>query len=133
MLPVNPRDLQKQLRQLKKLGVKIEQIEGAKNASIELRDKKLILENPEVFVVEFGGQKMFYIVTKDIREEALTIEQALAPNVDTIPSVVNISDEDIQFVAEYAGVSKEKARDAIFRAGGDIAKAIELLEQEKRS
>uniref|UniRef100_A0A7C2Z8N0 Nascent polypeptide-associated complex protein n=1 Tax=Ignisphaera aggregans TaxID=334771 RepID=A0A7C2Z8N0_9CREN len=76
---------------------------------------------------------MFYIVTKDIREEALTIEQALAPNVDTIPSVVNISDEDIQFVAEYAGVSKEKARDAIFRAGGDIAKAIELLEQEKRS
>uniref|UniRef100_A0A7C2ZBI2 NAC-A/B domain-containing protein n=1 Tax=Ignisphaera aggregans TaxID=334771 RepID=A0A7C2ZBI2_9CREN len=55
MLPVNPRDLQKQLRQLKKLGVKIEQIEGAKNASIELRDKKLILENPEVFVVEFGG------------------------------------------------------------------------------
>lgn len=127
MLPMNPRELQKQLKQLKKLGVKIEQIEDVKGASIELSNRKLILYNPEVFVIEFGGQKMFYIITQNVREETETAQKL----TEASSLSISISDEDIRFVAEYTGVPLEKARDAIVKAGGDIAKAIELIEKEK--
>ncbi|MEM1916838.1 MAG: NAC domain-containing protein, partial [Ignisphaera sp.] len=67
MLPMNPRELQKQLRQLKKLGIKIDQLVDAEEVYIVLSDKKLILEKPDVFIVEFSGQKMFYLVAQNIR------------------------------------------------------------------
>lgn len=127
MFPVNPRELQKQLKQLKKLGVKIDQIENARSASIELGDKIIILEKPDVFVVEFGGQKTFYIVSQNIREEPRAAEEQA-----TKVSQASITDEDIQFIVEYTGVSPEKAREAMAKANGDIAKAIEIIEREKR-
>lgn len=130
MLPINARELQKQLKQLKRLGVKIEQIENAKKASIELNDKILVVESPDVFIVEFGNQKMFYIVAQNVREESITITAEKQPQQYT---PLTVSDEDVQFVAEYAGVSLDKAREAIARAGGDIAKAIEIIESEKRA
>lgn len=129
MFPINPRELQKQLKQLKKLGIKMDQIENARIAYIELSDKKIILENPEVFVIEFGNQKMFYILSQNIHEEPKT---AVEQSISTSPQpMLTISDEDIKFVAEYTNVSLEKAREAIVRAGGDLAKAIELIESEK--
>lgn len=129
MFPVNPRELQKQLKQLKRLGVKIEQIEDVKNASIELNDRIIIIENPEVFVVEFGGQKTFYIMSQNIHEEVKITGQK--PR-ETFDIQTTVSDEDVRFVAEYTGTSLEKARDAIAKAGGDIAKAIEIIENEKK-
>ncbi|MEM1541310.1 MAG: nascent polypeptide-associated complex protein [Ignisphaera sp.] len=128
MLPMNPRELQKQLRQLKKLGIKIDQLVDAEEVHIVLSDRKLILEKPDVFIVEFSGQKMFYLAAQNIREELRKDQQ-----ITSIPTQVEISNDDIQFVAEYTHVSVEKARDAILKAGGDIAKAIELIESEKKS
>ncbi|MEM1646509.1 MAG: nascent polypeptide-associated complex protein [Ignisphaera sp.] len=129
MFPINPRELQKQLKQLKKLGIKMDQIENARMAYIELSDKKIVLENPEVFVIEFGDQKMFYILGQNIREEPkTTTEQSILPSPQP---TLTISEEDIKFVAEYTNVSLEKAREAIVKAGGDLAKAIELIESEK--
>lgn len=129
MLPVNPRELQKQLKQLKKLGVKMDQMENAKAVYIELDNKKIILENPEVFVIEFGNQKMFYVLSQTIREETKhAVEEPALPSSQT---VLTVSEEDIKFVAEYTNVSLEKAKEAVIKAGGDLAKAIELIESEK--
>lgn len=131
MFPINPRELQKQLRQLKKLGIEFEQVTNVKKASIELDDKILVFENPEVFVIEFGSQKMFYIIPQNIREEPKTIQKPVEMGPST--SIILVPEEDIHFVAEYLGVSLEKAREALIKAGGDIAKAIEIIESEKKS
>lgn len=131
MFPINPRELQKQLRQLKKLGIEFEQVTNVKKASIELNDKIMVFENPEVFVIEFGSQKMFYIIPQNIREEPKTIQKPVEMGPST--SITLVPEEDIHFVAEYLGVSLEKAREALIKAGGDIAKAIEIIKGEKKS
>jgi nascent polypeptide-associated complex subunit alpha len=130
VIPINPRELQKQLKQLRRMGIKMEQIEKVENVYIELADKKVVLEKPEVFVVEISGQKMFYIISQDVREEPKVTIKSTETAYQQIQ--VPISDEDVKFVAEYTGVSLDKAREAIIRARGDLAKAIEIIENEKK-
>ncbi|MEM0227222.1 MAG: nascent polypeptide-associated complex protein [Ignisphaera sp.] len=124
MFPINPRELQKQLKQLKKMGMKIEQLENVDEVVIQLEGKKLILEKPDVMALEFASQKVFYIVPKSIREEIGGIK-AETP-------ATSIKEDDISFIAEFTGVSRDVAREALIRAGGDIAKAIEILQSEKK-
>jgi len=130
MFPVNPRELQRQLKQLKKMGIKMEQIEHVENVYIDLTDKRIVIEKPEVFVIELSGQRMFYILSQDVREEP---KVAILGSEITQQQSVQVSDEDIKFVAEYTGISLDKAREAIIKAGGDLAKAIEIIENEKKA
>jgi len=44
---------------------------------------------------------------------------------------VEVSEEDARFIAEYTGVSIEEAKQALKESGGDIAKAIEIIQQRK--
>jgi len=127
MLPINPRELQKQLKQLKRMGLKMEQLE-AEEVSIISRGRIMLLKNPQVMVLEFGNQKVYYIIPESVEERVLSEEDKSAPSTATAPSVggVSISSDDIEFVASYLGVSKEKAAELLKKAGGDIAKAIEL-------
>jgi len=127
MLPINPRELQKQLKQLKRMGLKMEQLE-AEEVSIISKDRVMLLKNPQVMVLEFGNQKVYYIIPESVEERMLSEEVKSTPSTATTPSVegVSISSDDIEFVASYLGVSKEKATELLKKAGGDIAKAIEL-------
>ncbi len=130
MLPINPRDLQRQLKQLKRMGLKMDTISNVSRVVIELEDKDLVLENSQVMIVEMGGQKMFYVIPTTVREEPrqkvaeVSLEKPLAS--------IGISEEDARFVAEYTGVSLDEAKQALREAGGDIAKAIEILQQRKK-
>lgn len=124
MLPINPRELQRQLKQLKKMGMKIEQLENVNEVVIKLGDRRMILENPDVTVFELASQKMFYIVPKMIREEVVG-EEVKA-------SATAIREEDIRFIVEFTGVSYEVAKEALTKAGGDIAKAIEILQTKDK-
>ncbi len=130
MLPINPRELQKQLKQLKRMGVKIESIRDVERVSIEMRDKVLVLNEPEVIVFEMGNQKIFYISSNDIHEEVKTQEIVSKPSEKIETS---IKDEDVSFIAEYTGVSMDEAREALIETQGDIAKAIELIQQRQRT
>jgi len=128
MLPINPRDLQRQLKQLRRLGIKMEPLEGVERVVIELPDKDLVIENAQVMALTMGGQKVFYVYAPTIREVPHTrIEEAEQPT----PSVVTVSEDDIKFVMEYTGVEYERAKRALELAGGDIAKAIDLIQSGK--
>ncbi len=130
MLPINPRDLQRQLKQLKRMGLKMDTIPNVSRVIIELEDKDLVLENSQVMIVEMAGQKMFYVIPTTVREEPrqriaeVSLEKPLA--------AIEISEEDARFVAEYTGVSIDEAKQALQEAGGDIARAIEIIQQRKR-
>ncbi|HIP56623.1 MAG TPA: NagC family transcriptional regulator [Ignisphaera aggregans] len=129
MLPINPRDLQRQLKQLKRLGLKMDTIAGASRVIIELEDKDIVLDSPQIMVLEMAGQKVFYIVPSGIREEP---RQRIAEVSLEKPIVtVEVSEEDARFIAEYTGVSIEEAKQALKESGGDIAKAIEIIQQRK--
>lgn len=113
MIPgMNPR----QMRQaMKRLGIQQEEID-AKEVIIRLQDKEIIISNPSVSKVNMMGQETYQIVGEE-HERSLS----------TRPE---ISDEDIDTVAEQTGASKEEAKEAIEEANGDLAEAIMKLKKE---
>jgi|GEM_PF-174053 nascent polypeptide-associated complex subunit alpha len=116
-----PRDLERQLR---KMGLKIEELRGVKLVLIEMNDKEIMIEEPQVLVMTLKDQKIFQVIgvkIKEIKEEETKKDE----------TIVSISEEDIKFVAEQAGISYEKAREILRKAGGDIAKALIMVEEEK--
>jgi nascent polypeptide-associated complex subunit alpha len=127
MFGLNPRELQKQLKQLKRMGIKVDQLQNVQRVVIELQDRRVIVEEPEVFVMEFGGQKLFY-VAGNVKEE-IGVKQA-EERTETVVS--KISEEDVKFVAEYLNISLEEARKLLEEAKGDVALAIEIGQTRKR-
>jgi len=115
----SPRDLR---RLMKQLGMKVEELKGVKGVTIELEDRVLVVENPQVIKMSIHDQTVLQI-TGIVREEvkAETSEE------------ITISDEDVQLVASQAGVSLEEAKKALLETKGDLAQAIMLLESRKRA
>jgi len=108
MMPgINPQ-LMKQA--MKKMGVKQEEIE-ATQVIIKTPSKNLIINNPTVQKISMMGEESLQI-TGDIEEES-------------------ISEDDIKTVSEQAGVSKEKAKEALEKFNGDLAEAILYLKSNE--
>jgi len=113
------RDLE---RQLKRLGVKISSLDNVNNVLIETRDKEIILENPQVIVMEFKGQKIYQIIATS--EKTIDLTQQRSGSME-------ITEEDVEFIAQQTGLSKEEARKLLMEAEGDIAKALMIYEESK--
>jgi nascent polypeptide-associated complex subunit alpha len=109
---MNPRQMQQMMKQMG-----IQQVDvDANRVIIECPDKRIIIDRPQVAKVNMMGQQTWQVMGA-AREEAL----------DTAPE---ISDEDVQTVAEQAGVAEGEARKAIEDASGDLAEAILKLQKE---
>ncbi len=99
-----------------RLGIKSKELQAVR-VTIELADKDIVIENPQVVSVEMQGQQTFQ-VSGDVKEVEKKAE-------------VEISEEDIKLVMEKSGVNDaEKARKALQESNGDIAEAILRLKQE---
>jgi len=122
VFPIGGRDLAKQLRQLKRMGINVSMLTGVKRIIIEFEEKDIVIENPQVAVITVKGQKVYQVIPGS--------EKVVEGPKET---AVEISEEDIKFVAEQAGVSIEEARAALLEVGGDIAQAIMLLESRRSS
>ena len=108
MPKLNPKQLE---QAMKKLGVKQEHID-AYEVIIKTKEKNLIIRNPEVVKVNMMGQENFQI-SGDIEEES------------------NITEDDVNTVAEQANVSKDVARKALEDNDGDLAKTILDLSEKR--
>lgn len=93
---------------MKQMGIKQEEIEASR-VIIEGPEKKVVITSPSVQKITMQGQVSWQI-TGEAKEE------------------VGIKEEDIDLVAGQAGVSKEKARVALEKHGGDLAQALASLE-----
>lgn len=113
MRRLSPREAK---RLLQRMGLSMTEIE-ASEVIIRARDKEIIIENPEVAVLEVQGQKMFQIIGGKITEKSIARK-------------VQIPEEDVMLVAQQANVSLEEARAALEQTGGDLAQAILLLTQK---
>ena len=117
---VSPRELK---RMLKRMGINVKELKNVNRITLETNEKVFIIEDPQVLMFDSGKQKIFQIIANRIIEETAPMEskkEALE---------ISLSDEDIKFVAEQAGVSLEKAREALIKTKGDLAEAILLLRE----
>ena len=109
MIPgINPKQMQ---QMMKKMGIQQEEID-ATEVIIRTTEGDIIIKNPKVSKVNMMGQTTYQVVGEE--------EKAYS----------EIGDDDVELVADQAGVSKEFAKAALEDSNGDIAKAITLLKKE---
>ena len=116
MIPGMTKNQMKQMeRQMKKMGMKMEDLDGVREVIIRFDEKELIIDNPSVSLMNVMGQETYQIDGK-AREVELEYE-------------IEIPEEDIEMVANSAGVSKDDAKAALEECKGDLAEAIMKLNQ----
>lgn len=96
---------------MKKMGLKQEQID-AEEVIIICKDKKIIVENPQVTKLNMMGQETLQIVG-ELREQKLE----------------EFSKEDLKMIVDQAGCTEEEARKAL-KEKKDIAAAILYLKEK---
>ena len=115
MMPnINPRQMQ---QMMKKMGISQSDID-ASQVIIVCADKRIVIENPSVQKVNMSGNVSYQISGR---------EHVESNNEET---EVEISDEDIQTVADQAEVSLDEAKIALEENNGDIAAAIMSFKEE---
>jgi len=107
-MKIDPKQME---RAMKQMGMNVTNID-AEEVIIRTADKDIVISDPQVSKIKVMGQDTFQI-TGEVSER---------PRED-------ISDDDVDMVAEQTGVSKEEARDML-RETGDIAEAIMRLKKE---
>jgi nascent polypeptide-associated complex subunit alpha len=107
---MDPKHMEKMMKQM---GMNVTNID-AEEVVIRTPDKDIIITNPQVSKIKAMGQETFQI-SGDVSERERSDE--------------DVSEDDVEMVAEQAGVSKEEAREML-RETGDIAEAIMRLKKE---
>jgi len=103
---------------MKKMGMNMGGIDNVEEVIIRTNTKEIIIEQPEVSILEMQGQKIFQIIGGKIVEKASENKNAR----------FNVSEEDAQLVADQTGKNLQEAKNALEECEGDLAKAILLLQ-----
>jgi nascent polypeptide-associated complex subunit alpha len=100
------------------MGMSMDSVADVENVVIKTSNKEITIEAPEVAILEMQGQKIFQITGGKITQKV----------AERKPS--GIAEEDVKLVADQTGKSMEEARKALEESGGDLAKAILLLQSK---
>ena len=112
---MSPRDTK---RLMKRMGLSMDAMRDVQQVVFKTSVKEIIVEEPEVAMLNLKGQKVFQVTGGKITERALAAEE----------KKLAVPEEDIRLVADQTGKSVEEARQALEESGGDLAKAILLLQ-----
>ncbi len=110
---VNPRQMKQMMKQM---GIQQVDLDDVERVEIVCSSRKIVIEPAQVSKVNMMGQDTWQVAGP-------STEQSLDTKAE-------ISDDDVQTVAEQAGVSEAEARAAIEAADGDLAAAILSLQGE---
>jgi nascent polypeptide-associated complex subunit alpha len=102
MRGMTPKKLQQMMKQM---GIGVEQLENVERVIIQFPDKELIFDEAAVTVMTAQGTRNYQISGEPVER-------------------ARVSEEDVQLVAEKAGVTEEEAREALIASEGDLADAI---------
>lgn len=109
MPKLNPKQLQKAMQ---RMGIQQKEIDAVE-VVIRTKNKEIIVNNPEVSLVNMMGQESFQI-TGDIEEREIKA----------------YNNEDIKTVMDQTSCSKNEAIDALEKSKGDLAEAILSLKSQ---
>ncbi len=111
---LSPRELR---RMLKRMGIDVKEFKNVVEVTIKTSDKEIILYDPQVLILDAGRQKIFQITTAKIEERELE------------KPAIEFSEDDINFIIEQTGASRDVVIKALEKTGGDIAEAILLIRE----
>jgi nascent polypeptide-associated complex subunit alpha len=111
---ISPRDTK---RMMQRMGLNMEAMSDVEQVIIKTSSKEITIDEPEVAVLEMQGQKIFQVTGGKMSEKATERK-------------VTMPEEDVRLVADQTGKSLEEARKALEESGGDLAKAILLLQSK---
>ncbi|MEA4957698.1 hypothetical protein SDC9_23996 [bioreactor metagenome] len=116
MIPgMNPKQMKQMERQMKKMGMEMKDLPGVKEVIIRFEDKELVIPDAEVNLMNVMGQETYQITGNAVEVE--------------IDEEIVIPEEDIEMVANQAGVNKADAEEALISTKGDLAEAILKLNE----
>ncbi|MEF8822449.1 MAG: nascent polypeptide-associated complex protein [Halovenus sp.] len=120
-------DSRKMQQMMKQMGIDIDELD-AEEVIIRTADEELVFENPDVQHMDAQGQDTYNVVgtpnTRELGEGSTTeADESTDDSDDGIPQ------EDIETVADAAGVSQDQAREALEANDGMPLDAIESLEE----
>jgi nascent polypeptide-associated complex subunit alpha len=131
---MNPRKMEQMMKQM---GIDMDEID-AESVIIVTEDEELVFDSPQVTKMDAQGQETYQIVgSPDVHQaaggddagaEAGEADATDADADDADDGDTAIPDEDVELVAERAGVPPSKAREALADNDGDLAAAISALE-----
>src|SRR6056297_3212799 len=106
-------DSRKMQQMMKQMGIDIDELD-AEEVIIKTADETLVFDSPDVQKMDAQGQETYNIVGSPRTEEAseLSSGDGDAGSDDEIPQ------EDIETVADRAGVSEDEAREALEATDG---------------
>jgi nascent polypeptide-associated complex subunit alpha len=116
---MNPRE---QKRMMQRMGMNMDQVADVQQVIIRTAGKDIVIDEPEVAILEVQGQKMYQVVGGQVSE------QAPSQHLTAAAAAPAFSEEDVRLVADQTGKSFEKAKEALEDCQGDLAKAILLLQ-----
>jgi len=111
---VNKRQMELAMR---KMGIQQQELDAVE-VIIRLKDKEIVISEPNVSKVNMMGQYTYQVVGKE------TTRPLFIPS-----SEIEINEEDIKTVIEQTGVDYNTAKDAIKKHKGDLAEAIMELKE----
>jgi len=117
---VNPREAR---RMMQRMGMSMDSVGDVKQVIIKTASKDILIEQPEVAIMNMGGQKIFQIVGGSVTERAPERGGTAISQAKPV-----VSEEDAQLVADQTGKSLDEAKGALEECDGDLAKAILLLQ-----
>jgi nascent polypeptide-associated complex subunit alpha len=101
---------------MQRMGLNMDAMPDVEQVVIRTSNKEIIIEEPEVALLEMQGQKIYQVTGGKITEKAAE------------PKPQAVAEEDVRLVADQTGKSVEEARKALEETHGDLAKAILLLQ-----
>ncbi|MCK4933191.1 nascent polypeptide-associated complex protein [Candidatus Bathyarchaeota archaeon] len=107
-------------RLMKRMGLSMDAMPDVEQVIFKMDRKEIIVEEPEVAILNLKGQKVFQVTGGKIFERALVHEK----------KKITIPEEDVKLVADQTGRSVDEARHALEESEGDLAKAILLLQMK---
>ena len=106
---------------MQRMGMNMNAVPDVQQVIIRSNSKDIVIDEPEVTILEVQGQKIYQVMGGEVSEQAPSQRASAAAK----PS---FSDEDVRLVADQTGKSLEKAKEALEDCQGDLAKAILLLQ-----
>ncbi|PSN84445.1 hypothetical protein B9Q11_03700 [Candidatus Marsarchaeota G2 archaeon ECH_B_SAG-F08] len=106
-IKIRESDLKKIMRQI---GISSQETIEAEEVVIIGKQKKIHIKEPNVFKIVMQGQTLYQIIGGvEIEENTM---------------IVNVNQDDVNFIASQAGVSEEIAKKVLMEEKGDVAKAL---------
>lgn len=114
---MNPKRLAAMMRQM---GIDMEDLDPVEEVIIRLPDREIVFHDASVQKMTAQGSTTWQI-------SGTPQERPRTPAEPAAPVKLDISDEDVELVAQQANVSKEEARKALEEANGQPAEALVKL------